>query len=233
MDYALARADVVAMNLQRRQFKQWGRQDAIRSINIYSDASLVAWAGLQGMLIDVNLKDGTMERSVLLGSTLAYGFTGSMSKSVAFLHALWLVAGPEAEMVRWICGKVRSMTTDFGVEMHLLEALDVVDAFIVHLNGAPLDRFVALMIHGTRMWPRALRIAGWSHTLGGAMKTAADTFPRWPVYLKHERALCKFYKNVTYRKHIVRMLGPQFPELRVGIRVVSQQGLQNDGTRPR
>ena len=219
MDKALARADVVAMNIQRRQFHAWREADAIRSVNIYSDASPVVGAELQGMVIDINLNDGTTERMILPGSTLAYGFTGSLSKSVALLHALWLVAGPTAEDVRWLNTKVRSMTTDFGVEMHLLEAPDLVDAYMAHLNGnGPLRRLAPLVKHNTRMWARALRIAGWSHTIGGIMKTAAEAFPQWPLYLKHERALCKFFKNITYRKHIVRTLGPANPHLRLDLK---------------
>ena len=214
MDYALARADVVSMNLQRRQFHQWRKEDRVRSINVYSDASPVVGAELQGMIIDVNMSDGPRERIVLPGSTLAYGFASSMNKGIAMVHALWLVGGPSADDLRWICGKVRSFTTDFGVEMHLLEAPDMVDAFMAHLNCTPFCRLKALVKHDVRLWARSLRIAGWSHTLGNIMKTAAETFPKWPLYLQHERRLCKFYKNVTHRRHIVRCLGPRFPDLK-------------------
>ena len=218
MDRGLARADVVAMSLQRRLFKQWRQEDRIKSINIYSDASPVVGAELQGMVIDVNMKDDTTDRIILPGSTLAYGFAGTMSKSVALVHALWLVCGPSAEDLRWVCSKVLSMTTDFGVEMHLLEAPDMIDAYLAHMTGTPFDRLAPLVKHDVRLFARALRIAGWSHTLGGIMKTAAETFPGWPMYLKHERALCKFFKNVTYRQHIVRKLGHRFPELRADLR---------------
>ena len=214
MDRALARADVVSMNLQRRLFKHWRREDSTRSINIYSDASPVVGAELQGMVIDVNFKDDTMTRIVLPGSTLAYGFAGTMSKSVALVHALWLIAGPSAEDIRWVCTKVLSLTTDFGVEMHLLEAPDMIDAYLAHMNGSPFDRLRPLVKHDVRLFLRALRVAGWSHTIGGIMKRAAEAFPDWPQYLTHERYLCKFYKNVTYRKHIVRSVGGIFPNLK-------------------
>ena len=213
MDKSLARAVVVAMNLQRRLFRLWRRDDLIRSINIYSDASPVVGAELQGMLIDVNFKDNSSRRLTLPGSTLAYGFAGSTSKSVALVHALWLVGGPRADDTRWLCSMVRSMTTDFGVEMHLLEAPDIIDAFVQYMDGAPLESVAPLVKVGTRMWPRAMRIAGWSHTIGGIMKTAAEAFPQWPSHLADERSLCKFFKNVTYRRHIVRTLGPLHPEL--------------------
>ena len=215
MDKSLARADAVAMNLTRRKFKQWRKDDAIRSISVYSDASPVVGAELQGMLIDVNFKDNTTFRITLPGSTLAYGFAGSMSKSVSLLHALWLIVGPSADDVRWVNSKIRSFTTDFGVEMHLLEAPDIVDAYIAYLDGQPLLHVAPLVKHDVRMWAYALRMAGWSHVFGGIMKTAGEKFPHWPRYLKNERVLCPFFKNITYRQHIIRLLGPQLPDLRV------------------
>ena len=46
------------------------------------------------------------------------------------------------------------------------------------------------------------------------MKPESEKFPQWPRHLKHERHLCAFFKNVTYRQHIVRKLGPGVPNLR-------------------
>ena len=70
---AMARADMVCCSLTRRQFQRWRKDDAIRSINIYSDASPVTGSELQGIIIDVNFKDNTIQRILLPGSTLAYG----------------------------------------------------------------------------------------------------------------------------------------------------------------
>ena len=214
MDKALARADVVAMFLQRRQFKKLRQEDSVRSISIYSDGSPVVGAELQGMIIDVNFYDNTTEQFTLPGSTLAYGFSDSMSKSVALLHALWLVAGPTEDDLRWACSKVMSFTTDFGVEMHLLEAPDIIEAYLARINGSPLHTLAHLVQNDVRLFPNALRMAGWSHTMGNIMKFAAESFSQCPVYLKHQRELCKFFKNHTYRKHIVRTLGPAHPELK-------------------
>ena len=139
-------------------------------------------------------------------------FLGYMSKAIALVHALWLLAGPTPELVRWVCLKIRSFTTDFGVEMHLLEAPDVVDAYCAYMSGIPLLQCRSRVKHGIRMWPHALRLAGWSHTQGGIMKAAAQAFPLWPRYLQHQRALCKHYRNVQYRQHMVRMLAPLYPD---------------------
>ena len=107
-----------------------------------------------------------------------------------------------------------SLTTDFGVEMHLPEAPDMIDAYLAHMSGTPFDRLRPLVKHDVRLFVRALRVAGWSHTLGNIMKTGSEAFPEWPSYLKHERYLCKFYKNVTYRQHITRKLGSRHPNVK-------------------
>lgn len=203
----MARADVVAMLLTRRRFHQWRLDDAIKSIHIYSDASPVVGVELQGMIIDIVLNDGGFHRVTLPGSTLAYGHTGTWDKGVALLWALWLVAGPEERDLVYVCSKVRSLTTDFGVEMHLLEIPDITKAFIAWLGGQPLHTLRPYINTDSRIFQKALRIAGWSHTLGNIMKEVAEEFPQWPQWLGFLRALTKFFRNKSYRQHIARCLG--------------------------
>ena len=82
---ALMRADMVSMSITRRMFHKWRQDDAVKAINVYSDASPVVGVELQGMLIDVALKNGETVRLILPGSTLAYGHTDTISKGVALL----------------------------------------------------------------------------------------------------------------------------------------------------
>ena len=204
---ALARSDVVSMNITRRMFMQWRLAGVVKAINVYCDASPVTGAELQGMIIDVVFNDDReMERITLPGSTLAYGFTGTMSKGVALLWAIWLVAGPSTDELRWFCTNVRSFTTDFGVEMHLLDLPDISEAMVAWASGRPLHTVGPLVKPDSRLFARALRIAGWSHTMGGVMKGIAEKIPQWPPSLTHMRALCKFYKNSSYRRHIRRKM---------------------------
>ena len=126
------------------------------------------------MILDVMFKDESLERIVLPGSTLAYGHSDTLSKGVALLWALFLVAGPTEADVRLACDHVRSLTTDFGVEMHILEVPDILPAFFKWIGGTPLDRCAQFVNNERRLWRRALRVAGWSHTLGGIMKSLAE-----------------------------------------------------------
>ena len=201
---AKSRADLVCMSLTRRQFHEWRRTNAVRSINIYSDASPVVGIELQGMIIDVNLHDGSMERITLPGSTLAFGFTDTLSKGVALLWAIWLVAGPSADDVRWFCSLVSSLTTDGGVELHLLEVPDIVDAMTAWIAGAALADVRPLVRQGRRVFRKAMRLAGWSHQKGNLMKKSAGRFSKWPRFLGNMRVLCKTFRNKTYRLHIRR-----------------------------
>ena len=90
--------------------------------------------------------------------------------------------------------------------MHLLEIPDIVDAFVAWVAGTPLDRLRPLVHQDHRLFRRALRMAGWSHALGGIMKGVATRMADWPKYLAHMRSLCKFSRNKSNRNHIVRRL---------------------------
>ena len=201
-----ARADAVCCLLQRRLFTAWFDAGCIKCICIYSDASPVAGAEIQGMVIDVMFVDGGFERIILPGTTLAYGLADTVSKAVALLWAIFLIAGPTPQALRTFCGLVSSLTTDFGVEMHLLEMPDIIDAFIEWVAGSPLVRLRPLVNQDTRLFHRALRMAGWSHTLGGIMKEVANSMREWPHMLGQMRILCQHFRNKTYREHIYRRL---------------------------
>ena len=206
MRSALARTDVVCMLLVRRLFKRWRADDVVKVVNVYSDASPVVGTELQGMILDIIFRDGSLERLILPGSTLAYGHGGAISKGVALVWALWLVCGPEEDALRWLISKIRSFTTDFGVEMHLLEIPDLVSAVISWTGGTPLERVRGMIKPDVRLFSKAMRIAGWSHSLGGIMKKVSQNFPMWPRYLAIMRSLCKFLRNHTYRAHFIRKL---------------------------
>ena len=62
---ALSRADIVALNLERRRFHHWQQHDLIKSLHLFSDASPVVGHELQGMLIDVVLRDRSVVQMVL------------------------------------------------------------------------------------------------------------------------------------------------------------------------
>ena len=215
LDRSLAQMDVLAMLLQRRCFTAWFDAGCIKCICLFSDASPVTGIEIQGMVAQIVFKNGAVEELILPGTSLAYGHTDSMAKSIALVWAIWLVAGPDAASLRRFCDHVISLTTDFGVEMHTLQVPDVADALVAWVAGTPLNRLRPLIKHDVRQFPKALRMAGWSHTLGGVMKAVATRMDVWPQRLDGMRHLCKHFRNGTYRVHTRRRLRqpPDLPRL--------------------
>lgn len=53
------------------------------------------------------------------------------------------------------------------------------------------------------------------------MKNTAFEFKEWPTYLRHMRSLCGFFRNDTYRRHIVRMLAARHPHMQLTTKLAS------------
>ena len=188
-------------------------ENPIISIHIQSDASPVTGTELQGMLLDICFLGGAILRRYLPPMSLAYGFCSAIDKTVALLWSLWLVAGPREEDLRWVCDRIKSVTTDLGTEILTAQTPAILHCFHCWLQGRPLDSMARSVRSTTRLFPRCLRIAGWMHTLGNVMRQGAERSPSWNRYKTHIRALCKFFRNETYRNHLVRLLHPLHPVL--------------------
>ena len=50
--------------------------------------------------------------------------------------------------------------------------------------------------------PNCIRVAGWSHNFGNAMKAACKYVDEWPLVLRGLRALTKFLRNKQWRTHL-------------------------------
>ena len=91
---SVKRMDAVGMCLQRRMFHGEMAADKIIGISVFTDASPVTNAEVQGMLVDFLFKDGESRTLHLPGASLSYGHAGILSKTMAFVWAVWLIAGP-------------------------------------------------------------------------------------------------------------------------------------------
>ena len=121
---------------------------------------------------------------------------------MALLRALFLVIGPLLSTMRLFLSKIRSITTDCGSELHLITTPDILNVFFLWMNGVYLERMVATVSPLTRLMPRALRIGGWSHMMSNLMKNLIISCSKWPRILLYLRALCRFFRNVSYREHL-------------------------------
>ena len=143
---------------------------------------------------------------VLTGATLLYGHSDVIAKSIRLMHAIWLVAGPEYRILSYVLSKVISTTTDGGGEMQTITMLDCAEAYCSWMAGGDILRCRTLVNNDQRWLPNALRVAGWSHVMGNAMRTIAQSCEDWPRYLKMMRAECYFWRNATWRKWVKKAL---------------------------
>ena len=108
---------------------------------------------------------------------------------------------------------MRSITTDYGVELSIGLLCDIIPAFLDWVNGASLGDAAHFINRDQRLMPNALRIGGWSHSIGNVMKGSGNYFPSYALWLGHLRSLCRFFRVGSYRSHLVRMVGNQIPGL--------------------
>ena len=140
------------------------------------------------------------------GLTLAYGCVNLASKVWAFLWALFLLVGPSMEVLEYWLGKVASITTDMGRELGIAGVENVLPAFLKVISGRPTEALSDLVITGSRLFKRALRIPDWSHLFANVMHYATKSITRWPKIEAALRALCLFFRNKTYRMDLVKHL---------------------------
>jgi len=199
------RFDIVDCLILRREFEADRLADRIRHITLYSDSSPTTGEELQGQVLDIVTTSGH-RRITLPGASLTYGHFDAVNKAIGLLWVCWLVSGPGQAAMEYFLRKVRCLCTDMGVEMHLLETKDCLQAFLAWVGGEPLMECAGLVRQDRRLFFMALRISGWSHSMGNLIKTVLNRTLCWPEALDKIRLLVRFYGNATYRKHIQKML---------------------------
>ena len=200
---ARVQLDAVSNNVRRRYMTDlYRRGDEVVSAHLFSDGSPVTGVEIQGMLIQVWLVSNTLLEMVMPGVHLAFGQYGLSSKVYAFLWSFFLMCGPRFEVMEFFLGKIRSITTDMGIELGMLNARNVLLAFLRRLNGTPWDQLSSLVDPLSRLFRRAMRVPGWSHLFGNAMKFAVKEISQWPRILRMLRHLCNLFRNKSWRTQI-------------------------------
>ena len=96
-----------------------------------------------------------------------------------------------------------------GVELSLLQAPDISEAFVAWVSGKEFMSCATLVRQDRRLFYKALRLSGWGHCMGNLLKKVMNQSLRWPKIPEKIRLLVRFYRNHTYRKHIVKCLRGQ------------------------
>lgn len=129
---ARVRLDVVAMLLFRRLWRDQVRAAGVRQMNLYlfADAS-PQWRGLELYASTIEAFDGAhITRKLLPMISLSKEFLDTVGKTIALLWQLFLMFGPEFATMRQVCSRVRSITTDCGVERRIVDMPDCLGDFM-------------------------------------------------------------------------------------------------------
>jgi len=179
---AKSKFDVVDCLMWRRQFAADRKLDRILHITLNSDSSPTTGQEIQGQVVDIVYRDKSHRNIVLPGASLCYGHLDAMNKTTGLLHAVWLIAGPDLPAMSYFISKVRCICTDMGVEMHILDSPDILQALLAWMSGKELVTCAALVRTDRRLYWMALRISGWSHSMGNLLKTILNRCERWPAF---------------------------------------------------
>ena len=136
-------------------------------------------------------------------------------KTSVFLWSLTLVIGYRPDILQWMLGLIRSVTTDLCTEIGLVDVPDISLAFSRRLLGVPMECLMGAIDGGSRLMTNALRFAGWSHLASNLIKFACRSISIWPDILTAARHLCRFFRSESWRNAIADALEEQFPEIRV------------------
>ena len=82
-----------------------------------------------------------------------------------------------------------------GTEFDTLLLPDFLDAFFEWINGRPLAECSGYINPTTRLFPNAIRVAGWCHAFGNLMKKLRELIPQWPRVQAQMSCMCKKFQE--------------------------------------
>ena len=110
--------------------------DPLQGIHLFADGSPVTGTEIQGMVMESFYRCKEVTSDILPAISLSHGDYSWIAKAFCLIWALYLIAG-DYPTLRYICSRVKSLTTDCGTELHLLDTPDLLPAFFLWLQGAP------------------------------------------------------------------------------------------------
>jgi hypothetical protein len=118
----------------------------------------------------------------------------AVSKCIALLWQIFLMVGPLFEDVRRFCCRVRSITTDMGVERQLATMVDCLPDFYRIWLKVKLPASTPVL---KRLFPRSLQIGGWKHLWDNVICRGLSSLQWFPKFLANLKHLVSFFRNVT------------------------------------
>ena len=152
----------------------------------------------------VDVFDGSQVRRWLL-PCLAVGpnFMDTLGKTMSLLWQIFLIAGPRFDHIRSFLWRVRSITTDMGVERNIVDIRDVLKEFF-WLVDHTFD--VSAYSDEEWLWPNAWQIPGWKHAWDLLLQKALNCLAWFPLWLKRFKAIVGFMRVEAYMTTLLRSL---------------------------
>ena len=104
-------------------------------------------------LVESCFHDGVCVWRLLPMTYLGVGHMSMKQNMFALLWALLLECGPSEDMLRFRLSKIRSDTTDRGLESHMCDVEDLLPTFLSVLTGKPpvrAERFLSPRPYGSQ-----------------------------------------------------------------------------------
>lgn len=199
------RLDCLGMQLFRELWAATVRATSndLPNLYLFADAS-PQWRGLELYASSFDMVDGgAIVHRLLPAISLDKGFLDAAGKVLALLWQIFLLTGPTFFLVRLFCSRVRSITTDQGVERLLADYPQVLPEFFQIVDPACTPGDLEL---GRHLFPRALVMPGWQHMWDLMIRkglSGTRFFPGWIVGLK---AIVSFLRSTTNCATIARNL---------------------------
>ena len=86
------------------------------------------------------------------------------------------MVGVDFPVLEFWRGKIKSLTTDMGTEIKMLDCKDVLYAFLQHLCGVTMASLAGTVSACSRLFNKAVRISGWSHLFGKCNEIGSQAF---------------------------------------------------------
>lgn len=178
-------------------FRWWWDSLPLQHTNVYvfTDGS-PQWRGAELFATSIDIvvcrpgEEQVIIRKMLPVLQLGLAVRSALGKATGVLWQLFLLLGPDVGRLRGFLSRVRSLTTDFGVE-HKLPALpDVLPNFVAWATGKPPP---ADMRKVERLFPMALLAPGWGHLCDGLLRKGLFGLPWFPKWLEVFKGVLMFF----------------------------------------
>ena len=199
---ARVRLDIVCMMLWRRLCLASLQAHSVERTHVFLFADASPQHGAEAFCSSCDLLAGDrIERRMLPVVSLSRPMLGATGKSFALMWQTWLaMAGPSMATFSIFCGRVRSITTDLGVERKMVDCPNITEEFFALVNR----RAFGDIANAGFLFPRAVCVPGWKHMVDNLLRSGLNTLRWFPSWLAGLKATVGFVRSPMNKEAIVK-----------------------------